>query len=94
MGQIRGAFPDPTSEIAAALTDSPAWAQPDSCMFDCFSAGKSDDPVSLKNIKAWRGTEHTYPAEHGAVGRSPAGSNESLCLPLLPVQPVRQQILL
>lgn len=65
--QMRGVVPDSTSEIAADLTYSTSWSQLDCCMLDCSSAGKSDDPVSLKNIKAQSATEYTYPAEYTAV---------------------------
>lgn len=63
VGYIRVALLDSTSELAADLTYLPFWSHLDSCMPDCSSAGKSDDPVSLKNINAWSATEYTYPAE-------------------------------
>lgn len=46
-------------------------------MLDCFSAGKSDDPISLKDVKAWSGTEHTHSAEHSAGEKHPAALKEA-----------------
>lgn len=52
VGQIRGLLPDSAGEVAADLTYSPFWSHLDCCMLDCSSAGKPDDPVSLKKINA------------------------------------------